>query len=70
MTGKNPDRKQVGVHIDIELWRKFRARALEQGIGAGILLEELIARFLREQQKQQATQRAFKEQKVQEKQGS
>jgi len=46
MTGKNPDRKQVGVHIDIVLWRKFRARAIEQGIGAGILLEELIREYL------------------------
>ena len=51
MTGKNPDRKQIGVHIDIRLWRKFRARALEQGVGAGLLLEELIREYLKKKER-------------------
>ncbi len=39
-------RKQIGVHLNVQLWRKFRATCLEEGIQAGHKLEELIAEFL------------------------
>ena len=45
MTTK-PDRKQVGVHVDVELWRKFRAKAVEEGKRTGELLEEVLKLYL------------------------
>ncbi|WP_028574529.1 hypothetical protein [Desulfonatronovibrio hydrogenovorans] len=39
-------RKQVGIHINTELWRKFRATCLEDGVQAGHKMEELIAEYL------------------------
>lgn len=39
-------RKQVGIHIDVELWRKFRATCMEEGTQAGIKIEELIRDYL------------------------
>ncbi len=45
-TKQEPERKQVGIHVDVNLWRRFRANALEQGIGAGQLIEELIRQYL------------------------
>lgn len=44
-----PERKQVGVHIEVELWRKFRSKAVEQGVQAGHLMEELIREYLKKQ---------------------
>ena len=48
---KKSERKQVGIHIDVELWRKFRAKALEQGKQAGHLVEELIRDYLDNEKK-------------------
>ncbi len=39
-------RKQIGVHLNVQLWRKFRAVCLEEGVQAGHKMEELIAEFL------------------------
>lgn len=39
-------RKQIGIHVDVQLWRKFRSRALEQGVPAGELVEQLISDYL------------------------
>jgi len=44
-------RKQLGVLIDSELWRRFRAAAMEQGVQAGHLLEELIRQYLQRNKK-------------------
>ena len=38
--------KQIGVHVNIQLWRKFRATCLEEGVQAGHKLDELIAEYL------------------------
>ena len=35
-------KKQIGVQIDEVLWRKFRARCMEDGITAGAKIEEFI----------------------------
>jgi len=42
---KNP-KKQTGVLVDQILWRKFRARCLEEGVTAGNKIEELIEVYL------------------------
>jgi hypothetical protein len=43
---KEPERKQVGIHVDVELWRRFRAKCLEEGTQAGYKIEKLIADYL------------------------
>jgi len=40
------DRRQVGIKIDVVLWRKFRAKCLENGITAGAKIEALIKKHL------------------------
>lgn len=39
-------RKQIGVKIDVQLWRQFRAAAILQGRTATEALEEVMRRFL------------------------
>jgi uncharacterized protein (DUF4415 family) len=46
---EKPERKQVGIHVDTKLWRKFRAKAVEQDVQAGHLVEELIREYLKKQ---------------------
>ena len=41
-------RKQIGIRLNIKLWRKFRAACLEEGVQAGHKVEELISEFLAE----------------------
>jgi len=41
-----PERRQLGVKIDVELWRQLRAFAVKRGINAFELLEQAIAEFL------------------------
>ena len=50
----NPNRKQLGVCIDVDLWRKFRAKAMEQGNQAGLLLEQIIREYLTKQADREA----------------
>jgi hypothetical protein len=48
---EKPKRKQVGIHVDVQLWRKFRAKAIEEGKQAGHLIEELIKDYLKKNEK-------------------
>ena len=43
------ERKQVGIHVDIQLWRKFRARCIEEGVQAGHKVEDLIREYLKKE---------------------
>jgi len=43
---KQPERKQIGVKIDSELWTQMKITALEEGRTAGELLEEAIRLYL------------------------
>ena len=44
---KQPERKQIGVKIDSELWTRIKILALEQGRTAGELLEEAMRAYLK-----------------------
>jgi hypothetical protein len=39
-------KKQPGIQLDQVLWRKFRARCIEEGVTAGNKVEELIQGYL------------------------
>lgn len=41
-----PERKQIGVKINSELWKRIKILALEQGRTAGELLEEALRAYL------------------------
>lgn len=34
--------KKISVYVDVELWERFKKHAVERGVGASRLLEELI----------------------------
>jgi len=48
---KKPERKQLGVHIRMDLWRQFKSRAVAQGVSAGALLEQLMEIYLNKQER-------------------
>jgi hypothetical protein len=35
-------RRKISVYVDVELWERFKKHAVERGVGASRLLEELI----------------------------
>lgn len=44
---KQPERKQIGVKIDSELWMQIKILALKQGQTGGALLEEAMRLYLK-----------------------
>ena len=45
-----PNRKQVGVKLDNDLWHKFKVACLEEKTTAALKLEELISNYLKDKQ--------------------
>jgi hypothetical protein len=45
----SPVRKQIGVHMDIALWWKFKEQAAKEHMSAGQLLERLVRQYLDQQ---------------------
>ena len=43
---KQPERKQIGVKIDSELWMQIKILALKQGRTGGQLLEDALRLYL------------------------
>lgn len=41
-----PERKQIGVKLDVELWREVKALAIMQGTTGGELLEKAMREYL------------------------
>ena len=48
---KQPERKQIGVKIDSELWLQIKVLALKQGRTGGELLEEAMRAYLEKKAK-------------------
>lgn len=44
--GEESERKQIGVHMDIALWWKFKEQAAKERLSAGQLLEKLVREYL------------------------
>jgi predicted DNA-binding ribbon-helix-helix protein len=42
-----PERKQTGVKLDLELWREFKSIAVRRGSTATELLEEAMRDYLK-----------------------
>lgn len=40
------NKKNIGVKVDEQIWRQFRALAISQGKTAGELLDELMAEYV------------------------
>ena len=49
---KQPEKKQIGVKIDSELWMEMKILALKQGRTGGELLEEAIRLYLKTKSKE------------------
>jgi len=47
--GDGGERKQIGVHMDIALWWKFKEQAAKEHMSAGQLLEKLVREYLDKQ---------------------
>ena len=48
---KQPERKQIGVKIDSELWMQIKILALKQGRTAGELLQDAMRLYLEKHDK-------------------
>ena len=44
---QQPNRKQVGIHVEHEIWKKFRATCIQEGVSAGQQVEDLIRAWLK-----------------------
>jgi hypothetical protein len=54
-----PERKQTGVKLDLELWREFKSIAVRRGSTATELLEEAMRDYLKrttEREREKAAQ--------------
>jgi predicted transcriptional regulator len=48
---RKPDRRQIGVKLNSDLWREMRVLALQRDRTAGELLEEAMREYLEKQRK-------------------
>ena len=44
--GVDGERKQIGVHMPMNLWWRFKERAAKEHLSAGQLLEKLVREYL------------------------
>lgn len=44
--GEDGERRQIGVHMDIALWWKFKEQAARERLSAGQLLERLVREYM------------------------